>query len=113
MKKFIPVELLTLLESWLSSCYSCIKWENVWSKWIHLSYGVRQGSVLSTYLFALYLDDLTTSCSSTRGFSIVLYADDILLIAPSLCGLESLVRTCEYELKLLDMQGYRYTQVCL
>jgi len=29
IKRFIPNKLLTLLEFWLSSCYSYIKWENV------------------------------------------------------------------------------------
>ena len=34
---------------------------------------------------------------------IVLYADDILLISPSICMLEKLLKICEYELDLLDM----------
>ena len=34
---------------------------------------------------------------------IVLYADDILLIAPSVCMLDKLLKICEHELDLLDM----------
>ena len=34
---------------------------------------------------------------------IVLYADDILLISPSVCMLEKLVRICEFELDQIDM----------
>jgi len=34
---------------------------------------------------------------------VFLYADDILLIAPSVCGLDALVKTCEFELDKLDM----------
>jgi len=64
---FIPNELLTLLECWLSSCYSCIKWDNAWSEPFHLNFGVRPSSVSSPYLFALYLDDLTTTCLSVPG----------------------------------------------
>jgi len=39
----------------------------------------------------------------TRGMFIVLYADDILLIAPSICMLDKLLKICERELDLLDM----------
>ena len=58
--------------------------------------------MLSPYLFAVYLDNLTSACSSLRGLYIVLYADDILLIAPSVCGLENLLRKCEAELVKID-----------
>jgi len=67
MKRFIPNELPTLLECWLSNSYSCVKWHNVWSESFHLSFGVRQGSVLSMYLFAVYLDNLTMTCLSVPG----------------------------------------------
>ena len=36
--------------------------------------------------------------------SIFLYADDILLSAPSVCALQSLLDACEEELTCLDMQ---------
>ena len=37
------------------------------------------------------------------GASIILYADDILLIAPSVTGLEQVLRVCKIELLWLDM----------
>jgi len=52
--------------------------------------GVRQGSVLSPYLFAIYVDDLAKLCQYKRGVYIILYADDILLIASSLSELQHL-----------------------
>jgi len=76
-----------------------------WSCLIIVSFGVRQGSVLYPFLFAIYLDDLTRSPLLTRGMFIVLYADDIFLIAPSVCMLDKLLKICEHELDLyiLDM----------
>ena len=72
-----------------------------WSCLFIVSFGVRQGAVLSPFLFATYLDDLTRSLL-TSGMFIVLYAD-ILLISPSACMLDKLLKICEYKLDLLDM----------
>ena len=68
MKRHVPNALLTVLERWLSSCCSCVKWYDVWSDFFTLSYGVGQGSVLSPFLFAVYLDD-TANCSRVKKVS--------------------------------------------
>jgi len=68
-----------------------------------VDFGVRQGSVLSPYLFAIYVDDLVKLCQYNRGMFIILYADDILLLASSIRELQHLLQTCESELISLDM----------
>ena len=68
-----------------------------------INFGVRQGSVLSPFLFALYLDDLSRLGSLFKGCFVILYADDILLSSPSISQLEKLLRVCERELTWLDM----------
>ena len=103
MKRGIPERLLELLENLFSNCYSCVKWNNVWSSVFDIAFGVRQGSVLSPFLFALYLDDLAKLCDAKNGCFIILYADDILLISPSVVYLEQLLHACERELHWLDM----------
>ena len=91
MERRIPSNLLALLENWFSLCMTCVKWCNVWSSWFYVTCGIRQGGVLSPYLFAIYVDSVVKKAqSSGHGcyvrhtcVSILLYADDILLLAPS------------------------------
>jgi len=75
-----------------------------------LTAGVRQG-VFSPFLFVVFTDgivdkvqSLNVGCYiSTMCCCIFLYADDILLIAPSVSGLQILLNACEEELSGLDM----------
>ena len=67
-----------------------------------MSNGVRQGSVISPHLFAVYLDGLLLElcnsgvgcywgCSFAGGFS---YADDVVLLAPSASALRIMLNIC-------------------
>jgi len=53
------------------------------------------------------------TCLSVPGVYIVLYADDILLIAPSICGLDAIVKTYEFELNKLDVVVSTRKSCCL
>ena len=58
--------------------------------------------VLSPYLFAVYVDDVGKLFSVHFGTYIMLYADDILLLAPSVTVLQRLLQACEEELNSID-----------
>ena len=104
MKRNLPVALLDILENWLKNCFSSVKWNNLFSDIFAIKFGVRQGSVLSPFLFAIYLDDIPITRSLTPRSFIILYADDILLIAPSISELQRIFNNCERELEWLDMR---------
>ena len=103
MKRQLPAKLLCVLESLLTECYSNIKWNNFITVKFAVNFGVRQGSVLSPFLFALYLDDLCNLCMGDRSRFIVVYDDDIMLISPSVVEIERLLHACENELNWLDL----------
>jgi hypothetical protein len=111
MKRMVPNELLSTLEYWFSICSTCVKWENYFSDFFQLKCGVRQGGVLSPYLFSVFMDDIISVIHNIPSgchlgcvnCSIFLYADDILLVAPSISSLQHLINTVEHFLSSHEM----------
>ena len=68
MKQYIPIELLQLLENWLSDSLACVKWGNSWSQTFKISSGVRQlpGLMKSAILVYILCAPTNSSALSTR-----------------------------------------------
>ena len=90
--------------------YNCVRWGSALSEPFRLLAGVRQGGVLSPALFTVYVDDLLIKLNkcgcSMFGLSVgaLMYADDIILLAPSINELQKMLLICCEELALLDLQ---------
>ena len=86
------------------------------SRCFGLIIGVRQGGILSPYL---YIDSVVQTVSDSKfgcyvnGACILLYADDILLLSPSVSCLQEHLLLCEQELKWLDMLVNAKKSSCL
>ena len=73
------------------------------SDWFSIKAGVRQGGILSPVFYCLYVDDLVeilsnlcVGCHLKEVFlSVLLYADDMALVSPSLKGLQILLTATE------------------
>jgi len=121
MDRLVPSELLNILEHWFSICQTCVKWGASVSRFVTLICGVRQGGVLSPHLFSIYVDDIVRRIANSRAdckfkfqcISIFMYADDILLLSPSVTLLQKLIKVVEDELSFLDMIINAKKSMCL
>ena len=77
----------------------CVRWGGTYSTFFSVTNGVRQGSILSPYLFNIYVDDLSVALNACRVGCCVgkilinhlMYADDLVILAPSVSGLSKLL----------------------
>ena len=121
IKQMLPNDVLFTLEFWFLNCSTCIRWGSVHSNFIFLKCGVRQGGVLSPYLFSLCINGVVRHVQYSsfgchfgmRNISIILYADDILLLSPSVCALQKLLHIVESYLDSIDMSLNPKKSVCL
>ena len=68
----------------------------------NINCGVKQGGILSPFLFNLFIHDLIEECIEAKigaifkkmNISIIVYADDIILISPVDCHLQQLLNIC-------------------
>ena len=101
LNRGVPVIFIRILLYWYRTQTFCIKWGSTTSDCFNVSNGVRQGGILSPYLFIVYIDDLTNmlnsagiGCHIHNCIKHVFYADDICVIARSPSGLQGLLSIC-------------------
>ncbi len=93
----VPFYLIRLLVYWYQHQ------GGVYSSSFTVTNGVRQGGILSPYLCNVYVDDLSVKLNSCHvgcyysGGCInhLMYADDLVIMSPSVAGLYKLLHICE------------------
>jgi len=95
IKHNAPMGKVRLLLSWYRQQTMQVKWGTKFSSPCIVTNEVRQGGVLSPYLFAVYLDEFSEQLGSVRMGCIVgntvvnhlMFAGDISVFSPSISGL--------------------------
>ena len=112
LKRNVPVSFVKLLKYWYSRLSCMVKWNGSFGQLFPVLCGVRQGGILSPFLFAVYVDELIDNLRNS-GFGVyignlfvgcVFYADDIVLISVSSFGLQKLLDVCQHYGAVWDMK---------
>ncbi len=98
-KDVLPVIIRMLMFMYING-KARIKWNKEVSEYLNVSNGVRQESVLSPYLFSIYIDELIENLEKSGNvcwvvkqfYGMLVYVDDLKLLAPSLRALQSICR---------------------
>jgi len=112
LKRNFPSQLINIFISWYSKSYVKVKWKDKLSESFQVSAGVRQGGVLSPFLFAIYIEDIVSELKREKKGCIVngvylgcfLYADDILLLSQSVSCMQIMLNICTKQSKCLDLK---------
>jgi len=111
MSRSIPKVIIGLILDWYNKVYVAVRWNGILPSPRCLFAGVRQGGVLSPYLFNVYVNDVITKLElSTLGcwvagryVCVFMYADDILIMSVTLAHLRTMLDIICDELSNLDM----------
>ncbi|KAL0860204.1 hypothetical protein ABMA27_010511 [Loxostege sticticalis] len=112
----LPPEVISIFKYWYDNQRNCVKWAGSRSDVYGLQCGVRQGGLSSPKLFNLYMNRLIEELSSTYvgchvgGVCInnISYADDMVLLSPSIGALRKLLHMCE---EYAVSHGLRYNSL--
>ena len=98
MKIGINGRILEAIQSLYANVQSTVKVNDLFSPWFPVSNGVRQGCKISPTLFSVYINDLAQEINGLNcGINVddimvstLLYADDIIFIAPTAENLQKM-----------------------
>jgi len=118
LDRHLPNNFVAIFYNWLFKCQIYVRWGTALSSPFSVRAGVRQGGILSPVLFAVYVDVLVYRLKSANigckmfdiYYGCLLYADDIVLLAHTMNGMQQMLNICtefgvDYDVKFNDMKS--------
>ena len=104
LDKDIPCNLINILMSYLRNQTASVSWNNCFSNFRYIEFGVRQGGILSPFLFNFYINNILERLSvldegcmfGLSRVNVIAYADDVVLISNNLHSLDIIYRDFEH-----------------
>ena len=117
----IPRCFIRILMNWFTTQSFIVRWGSCYSDSFTVRNGVRQSGIISLYLFSVYVEDLSNELLSIKVGCFInrqcmnhlFYADDAVLLAPTVGGLQKLIDVCQEFAKSNDMcYNYKKSKCC-
>ena len=98
----VPGYYIRFIAHWYANQFVSVQYGEASSSQWKITNGVRQGGILSPALFNIYINDMISEIVSSGigcrlGLyvaNVIAYADDLVLLAPTLSGLQKLINLC-------------------
>ena len=111
LKRNIPPDIVLFIMFYLRNQTARIVWNGAKGSYRRIERGVRQGDMLSPFLFKLYIDDVLEEISrkgvgcklGILRINILAYADDLVLIADNQKNLDDLYRVLDEKMQQLRL----------
>ena len=99
----VPKKIINILKFWYVNQALCVGWGSTLSYVFHMCNGIKQGSIMSPYLYSIFTDSLSTQLNECRsGCHIgqdpqnnLSWADDLVIIAPSSHSICDMLVICD------------------
>ena len=110
-ENYVSSNVINVIENWFSKNCITVKWNGTTSDQVKLQSGVKQGGVLSPFLFSLFVDCVLKKLEKSKlgcfiGLQCLnsfMYADDIILLSISVTDLQLMFDICSNVFKQLDL----------